>query len=102
MFTKRPRLPGQNSPGRVLPGQNPERVRFTDPAVPLRACCCPARPAIKVVLPPRLGRDHPVDLWLCRHHYRSSAAALLAAGASAENIAFAGDPEPGEDITVPV
>lgn len=36
------------------------------------------------------GRPHPVDLWLCGHHYRASVAALNAAGAMAE---FLGDPE---------
>jgi hypothetical protein len=46
-----------------------------------RACCCPARPAVTVVMPPVPDRPHPVDLLLCGHHYRASRAALHAAGA---------------------
>jgi hypothetical protein len=33
-----------------------------------------------------------VDLWLCGHHYRESLAALLAAGATVENVAIPADP----------
>lgn len=47
-----------------------------------RACCCPARPVVVAVLPPRPGRDHPTDLLLCGHHYRASRDALRAAGAT--------------------
>jgi hypothetical protein len=46
------------------------------------ACCCPAIPAAVVVMPPADGRPYPMDLLLCAHHYRSSFAALLAAGAA--------------------
>ena len=48
-----------------------------------RACCCPAKPAVVVVMPSAAGRDHPTDLLLCGHHYRAARAALAAAGASA-------------------
>jgi hypothetical protein len=41
-------------------------------------------------MPPVPARPHPVDLWLCGHHYRSSLAALNAAGAHVE---FIGNPE---------
>jgi hypothetical protein len=68
----------------------------TDPEVPSRACCCPARPVVKVVIPPVPGRPHPVDLWLCGHHYRASRAALLLAGASVEDL---NDPR-GADIEI--
>jgi hypothetical protein len=47
-----------------------------------RACCCPARPAVTVIMPPAPGRPHPVDLLLCSHHFRVSQAALTAAGAA--------------------
>jgi hypothetical protein len=54
-------------------------------AVPLdvvaRACCCPARPVVTVVMPPTASRPHPVDLLLCGHHFRASQASLRAAGA---------------------
>jgi hypothetical protein len=47
-----------------------------------RACCCPARPVVTVVMPSAPGRPHAVDLLLCGHHYRVSRAALAAAGAA--------------------
>lgn len=37
-------------------------------------------------MPPAAGRAHPVDLWLCGHHYRASSSALAAAGARAEDL----------------
>ncbi len=57
------------------------RGGLADPTVPTRACCCPARPLVKAVMPVTGSRRHPVDLWLCGHHYRASRAALEAAGA---------------------
>lgn len=72
MFSK------QQSPG----SQVPQRLRLADFPAPFQACCCPAWPAVKVIMPPTATRDHPVDLWLCRHHYRASEAALLEAGAT--------------------
>ena len=55
-------------------------------AVPIdvtaRACCCPARPVVTVVMPPTASHPHPVDLLLCVHHFRVSQAALRAAGAA--------------------
>ncbi len=47
-----------------------------------RACCCPARPTVVVIMPPAGDRRAPVDLLLCRHHYRVHAPALAAAGAA--------------------
>lgn len=69
----------------------PEDPRFTDPTVPSRSCCCPARPAVKVIMPPAAGRARPVDLWLCGHHYRASVPALLAAEATVEDLAVTAD-----------
>ena len=68
-----------------------EDPRFTDPSIPSRSCCCPARPAMKVVMPPTAGRAHPVDLWLCGHHFRASLPALLAAGARVEDYTLTTD-----------
>jgi hypothetical protein len=48
-----------------------------------RACCCPARPVVTVMMPPVPGRPYPIDLLLCGHHFRVSRAALEAAGAAA-------------------
>ena len=67
------------------------RPRKADSPSPFQACCCPAWPAVKVIMPPRPGRDHPVDLWLCRHHYRASEAALCAAGATIVDLTPAED-----------
>ena len=47
-----------------------------------RACCCPARPVVRVMMPATACRPDPVDLLLCGHHYRASQAALQAAGAA--------------------
>jgi hypothetical protein len=42
-------------------------------------------------MPPTAGRAHPVDLWLCGHHYRASLAALLAAGARVQHLTVTTD-----------
>jgi hypothetical protein len=47
-----------------------------------QACCCSARPAVIVVMPPSMSRSHPTDLLLCGHHYRESEHALAKAGAA--------------------
>jgi hypothetical protein len=80
-------------------------VRDLERAVPIgvtaRACCCPARPVVTVVMPPTASRPHPVDLLLCSHHFRISQAALQAAGAAVYDqtglliMAGAGDAVPG-------
>jgi hypothetical protein len=46
-----------------------------------RACCCAARPAVAAVLPPTPDRPYPMDLLLCRHHFRRARNALAAAAA---------------------
>jgi hypothetical protein len=74
---------------------------FEDPDVPLRACCCPAQPVVKVTMPPAPGRDHPVDLWLCGHHYRVSLKALHAAGVTAADVTFTDSPETDDRVAVP-
>jgi hypothetical protein len=50
-----------------------------------RACCCPAFPVVRVIMP-AAERRHSVDLLLCGHHYRVSRQALAAAGARIENL----------------
>ena len=47
-----------------------------------RSCCCPARPVVRVLLPPASARPHTVDLLLCGHQYLTSRDALAAAGAA--------------------
>jgi hypothetical protein len=53
------------------------------PGISEPACCCPARPLVRVMMPATATRPDPVDLLLCGHHYRASQAALHAAGAAA-------------------
>jgi len=69
--------PGFGSPplDEILPGVREDR-----------ACCCPAQPVVRVIMPPVPGRPHSVDLLLCGHHYRVSRQALAAAGARVENL----------------
>jgi hypothetical protein len=45
------------------------------------ACCCPASPAVRVIMPPCPGRPHTTELLLCAHHYHASRVALTAADA---------------------
>jgi len=68
-----------------------EEPRYTDPAIPSQACCCTARPVVRVIMPPTASRTHSVDLWLCGHHYRRSLQALLAAGATVEELTTTAD-----------
>ena len=37
-------------------------------------------------MPATATRPHPVDLWLCGHHYRASQAALAEAGAAVQTL----------------
>jgi hypothetical protein len=46
-----------------------------------RACCCSARPMVRVIMPSTPARSHQTDLLLCGHHYRASRQGLAAAGA---------------------
>jgi hypothetical protein len=72
-------LPESDSP--------PADASMQDPAPGIqRACCCPAWPVVQVILPPAVRRPHPVDLWLCGHHYRLSRDALAAVGATVRHL----------------
>lgn len=55
-------------------------------AAPARSCCCPARPQVKIIMPATAACPHPVDLWLCGHHYRAARAALARAGAGVQTV----------------
>jgi hypothetical protein len=53
------------------------------PATPAdRSCCCPARPVVRVIMPPTRTRPWTTDLLLCGHHYRISRGCLAAAHAA--------------------
>src|SRR6185437_2821995 len=80
----KPRFPHKGAGGSMPEsgGPPPDRVLADSPACREdRACCCPAHPVVRVVMPPVTGRPHSVDLLLCGHHYRVSREALDAAGA---------------------
>ena len=51
-----------------------------------RACCCAARAAVQVTMPPTATRPHETDLLLCGHHYRVSRPALEAARAAVREL----------------
>ncbi|HEU5391353.1 MAG TPA: hypothetical protein VFV73_36165 [Streptosporangiaceae bacterium] len=67
--------PGLRAVGGVGP-----RARSASPGD--QACCCPARAAVRVVMPPSPVRPHPTDLLLCAHHFRMSRRALMAVQAA--------------------
>jgi hypothetical protein len=48
-----------------------------------KACCCPSRPMVRVLMPATESRAYRVDLLLCGHHFRLSQWTLAAAGAVA-------------------
>jgi hypothetical protein len=50
------------------------------------ACCCPAQPVVRVIMPATPERRHSVDLLLCGHHYRVSRQALAAVHARVEDL----------------
>jgi hypothetical protein len=56
-----------------------------------RACCCPAQPLVRVIMPPTPERPYSVDLLLCGHHYRISRQAVAVAQARVENLPGKGD-----------
>jgi len=49
-----------------------------------KACCCPSRPMMRVLMPATESRPYRVDLLLCGHHFRLSQWNLAAAGAVAQ------------------
>ncbi len=55
--------------------------RAEQPGLAERACCCPARAMVQVIMPPTPARPHQTELLLCGHHSRVCRQALAAAGA---------------------
>jgi len=85
---RRGRTTGATESGSLPPGPGSPDLRAD---IMARACCCPAWPVVQVTMPPTAQRPHPVDLLLCGHHYRVSAAALAAAGATVRELPGRGD-----------
>jgi hypothetical protein len=48
-----------------------------------KACCCPSRPVVGVLMPATAERPYRIELLLCGHHFRLSQWTLAAAGAVA-------------------
>ena len=73
----------------LFPARKNARPAFRplDDAIPARpasaspACCCPARPTVRVTMSATQARPHETELLLCGHHYRASRAALAVARA---------------------
>jgi hypothetical protein len=59
-----------------------DTIEARQAAVVGSACCCPARPVVRVVMPPTAIRLHRTELLLCGHHYRVSRQTLAAANAT--------------------
>jgi hypothetical protein len=55
------------------------------------ACCCPANPVVRAVMPATAARPHSTELQLCGHHYRAARQALAAAGATVTKLPGAAD-----------
>jgi hypothetical protein len=65
---------GQPASGGFAPGSP---AVLTD-----RSRRCPARPVVRVIMPPAQTRPWEADLLLCGHHYRVSRGSLAAACAA--------------------
>lgn len=63
-----------------------EHGALGETALLTRACCCPSRPVVQVIMPPVPERPHETDLLLCEHHFRFSRQALDAVGASVRRL----------------
>jgi hypothetical protein len=80
MNARTPNPAGQRS---TAPGLLHDDTIGADSAVALGpACCCPAHPVVRVVMPATAARPHRTELLLCGHHYRVSRQALAAASAT--------------------
>jgi hypothetical protein len=69
--------------GSVLPASiHDDTIAARQAVTPGPACCCPAKPVVRVIMPPTATRPHRTELLLCGHHYRVSRQALAAANAT--------------------
>lgn len=90
----KPRFPRIGPDGNA-PGSGNQPLDETLAASPAcredQACCCPAQPVVRVIMPPTPQRPHSADLLLCGHHYRVSREALAATRARIESLPGKGD-----------
>jgi hypothetical protein len=71
---------GQNATAPAL--LHDDTIDSSGPVVLGPACCCPANPVVRVIMPATTARPHRTELLLCGHHYRVSRQALAAANAT--------------------
>jgi hypothetical protein len=83
--------PARNHDAAMRPLDDAIPPRHTTAGLADRACCCPARAMVQVVMPPTQARRHRTDLLLCGHHYRISRQALAAAGAAVRELPWIPD-----------
>ena len=76
--SEHPASGGNATPGRV----HDDTIGTSEAVPPGPACCCPAMPVVRVVMPPTAARPREAELLLCGHHYRVSRKALAAANAT--------------------
>ena len=80
-FMHKPRIWDPPAAERI--GDDDDGLSVESAALADRACCCAARAAVRVTMPPSPSRQHRTELLLCGHHYRVSRQALAAAKAVA-------------------
>ena len=69
--------------GSTVPGLlHDDTIGVGSPVTLGSACCCPANPVVRVIMPATAARPHRTELLLCGHHYRVSCRALVAANAT--------------------
>ena len=73
--------PIRDAPAAERIGNGGTRLSAESAALAGRACCCAAKAAVRVTMPPGLSRPHATELLLCGHHYRVSRQVLAVAGA---------------------
>jgi len=73
--------PIRNAPAAERIGDGDAGFSAESAALADHACCCAARAAVHVSMPPSPSRQHRTELLLCGHHYRVSRQALAAAKA---------------------
>jgi hypothetical protein len=97
MNTRSPHPAGQRS---TAPGPLHDDTISADSAAALGpACCCPAHPVVRVIMPATAARPHRTELLLCGHHYRVSRRALAAAGAAVTELPGAAGHRPDALLT---
>ena len=73
--------PIRNAPAAERIGDGDGSLSAESAALARHACCCAAKAAVRVTMPPSPSRQHSTELLLCGHHYRASRQALAAAKA---------------------